>query len=144
MTNQSNGSYQTNSAEQTKKLAAKFAAELSGGELVELIGSLGSGKTTFVRGVMEALGSSVRVKSPTFTLMNEYPVKHQTIKRVIHLDFYRFEDPVQLEALALGDYQRADTVIFVEWPDIFGTPALTPTHKINFTFIDENTREIEF
>lgn len=132
----------TKSAEETIKLAKEFARQLQGGELVELIGDLGTGKTTFVRGVAEALGAKVRVKSPTFTVMNEYPVEHARIKKIIHLDFYRFEDPAQLEAIALGDYQKNDTVVFVEWPDIFGTPILTPTHKIELSFIDENTREI--
>lgn len=133
----------TKSEEETKALATQFASQLAGGELVELIGDLGSGKTTFVRGVVEALGSSVRVKSPTFTVMNEYPVSHPKIKHVVHIDFYRFEDPSQLEALALSDYRKEDTVIFIEWPDIFGTPALTATDTIRFEFVDETTRRID-
>jgi len=136
--------YITKSETETKQLASQFAKKLTGGELVELIGELGAGKTTFVRGVAEALGAKVKVKSPTFTLMNEYPVLNPTIKKIIHLDFYRFEDPSQLEAIALCDYQKANTVVFVEWPDIFGTSILTPTQKIAFNFIDEQTREITF
>ena len=134
--------YVTASEEETKKLAADFASKLSGGEFVELIGDLGSGKTTFVRGAVEAMGSSARVKSPTFTVMNEYPVEGKTIKRVAHLDLYRFEDPVQLEALALEDYKRADTVVFIEWPDIFEKPMITAQHRIEFEFVDETTRKI--
>lgn len=133
----------TKSEQETKKLAAKFARKLKGGELIELVGEIGSGKTTFVRGVVEALGSKVRVKSPTFTLMNEYPIDTPKIKKILHLDFYRFQDPVQLEALALGDYQKSDTVIFVEWPDIFDSPAIVGTQKIFFEFLDENQRRIE-
>jgi tRNA threonylcarbamoyladenosine biosynthesis protein TsaE len=132
----------TKSEEETRKLAADFASKLIGGEVVELIGDLGSGKTTFVRGVVDALGSSVRVKSPTFTVLNEYPVNGETIKRIAHLDLYRFNDPVQLEALALEDYKRADTIIFIEWPDIFEEPMITAQHRIEFEFIDESTRKI--
>ncbi len=132
----------TKSAEETIKLAKEFALTLRGGELIELIGDLGAGKTTFVRGIAEVLGAKVKVKSPTFAIMNEYPVEHARIKKIIHLDFYRFENPSQMEALALGDYQKDDTIVLVEWPDIFGTPILTPTHKIQLSFIDENTREI--
>jgi len=131
------------SEEETRKLAAKFAATLVGGEVVELIGDLGSGKTTFVRGVVDALGSKVKVKSPTFTILNEYPVDGKTIKRIAHLDLYRFNDPVQLEALALDDYKRADTIIFIEWPDIFEEPMITAQHKIHFEFVDETTRKIQ-
>jgi len=96
-----------------------------------------------VRGVAEALGCKVKVKSPTFTVMNEYPVDNDKIKKIVHADFYRFEDPAHLEALALGDYSDDDIVIFVEWPDIFGEGILTPTHTINFEFVDEITRKIE-
>lgn len=135
--------HKTKSEEETKKLAVKFASTLQGGELVALEGDLGAGKTAFVRGVVEALGSKSKVKSPTFTLMNEYRIDHPKIKKIVHLDFYRFQNPVQLEALALGDYSREDTVVFVEWPDIFGMYAVTATHKIKFTMLEENEREIE-
>lgn len=136
--------YTTNSEIETRGLAARFAASLRGGEVVELEGDLGSGKTTFVRGVAEALGAKVRVKSPTFTIMNEYPVAHGSIKRMIHLDLYRFESDSQIEALALDDYRRPDTVIFIEWPDKLSDNQLAATHKIKFKFIDEQTRQIDF
>lgn len=132
----------TKSEEQTKALAAEFATRLRGGEVVELRGDLGSGKTTFVRGIVEALGSAARVKSPTFTVMNEYPIDGKTIKTVAHLDLYRFDDPGQLEALALDDYRTPDTVLFVEWPEKAADDALHPTHIVGFAFIDRTTRKI--
>lgn len=109
--------YTSSSAEETQKIAAEFAATLMGGEFVSLIGDLGAGKTTFTRGLVEALGGTVRVKSPTFTVMNEYPVDHGTIKRIVHIDFYRFTDQEELSALSLEDERRPDTVILAEWPD---------------------------
>lgn len=132
----------TKSEEATKKLAEQFAAILKGGEVVELRGDLGSGKTTFVRGVVEALGSSARVKSPTFTVMNEYPVDHKKIKTVAHLDLYRFDYAEQLEALALADYRNKKTVVFVEWPEKVDDGALEATHVIEFAFVDALTRKI--
>ena len=135
--------HKTNSEEETKKLAAKFAKSLNGGELIALEGDLGAGKTAFDQGVAEALGVKSKVKSPTFTLMNEYRVDHPKIKKIIHLDFYRFQNPVQLEALALGDYNKEDTVVFVEWPDIFGMYAVTANKTIKFNFVDEKTRAID-
>lgn len=110
--------------------------------MIELIGELGSGKTTFVRGVVEALGSNTRVKSPTFTVMNEYPVEHDAIKRVVHLDLYRFKTPQELEALELDDYIAEDSVVFVEWPNIFDVPIFEDAKRIEFTFVDEKTRKI--
>ncbi len=111
--------YTTNSAQETMAIAADFAMTLKGGEFISLIGDLGAGKTTFTRGLVEALGGSVRVKSPTFTVMNEYPVDSGNIKRVVHIDFYRFTDQSELEALSLEDERRPDTVILAEWPNVF-------------------------
>lgn len=106
--------YKTYNAEQTKRLAAEFAKRLKGGEFVALVGELGGGKTTFVQGLAEALGSKAKVKSPTFTLMNIYPTRHQTIKQIVHLDFYRV--PTAHADLALQEYERPDTIIVAEWP----------------------------
>lgn len=106
--------YTTHSAEETKAIAAQFAATLKGGEFIVLVGDLGSGKTTFVQGLAEALGSSANVKSPTFTVMNLYPATHKTIKQIVHIDYYRV--PTASEDLGLEDYQRPDTIIIAEWP----------------------------
>lgn len=118
--------YTTHSAEETQKIAAEFAATLKGGEFISLIGDLGAGKTTFVRGLVEALGGTVRVKSPTFTVMNEYPVDAGAIKRVVHIDFYRFTDATELEALSLDDERRPDTVILAEWPNVLDGNLVVP------------------
>jgi tRNA threonylcarbamoyladenosine biosynthesis protein TsaE len=134
--------YTTTSAEQTQKIAADFAKTLKGGEFVSLIGDLGSGKTTFTRGLVEALGGTVRVKSPTFTVMNEYPVQGKKIKRVVHIDFYRFNDPSELGALSLEDERRPDTVILAEWPNAIEA-AWQENYKITFELgADPETREI--
>ena len=134
--------YTSTSELQTKKIAAEFASKLQGGEFIELIGDLGAGKTVFVRGMVEALGSDARVKSPTFTIMNEYPVQGDHIKKIAHLDLYRFKDESQLSALELEDYINDKTVICVEWPDIFGKSPFEPTHRVNIEHIDAETREI--
>ena len=133
----------TYSENETRALAAEFANTLKGGELVALIGDLGSGKTTFVRGVVEALGSTARVKSPTFTVMNEYPVDASKSRRVVHVDLYRFKDPTHLSGIELEEALQDDTVVFVEWPDVFGELFAKPDREVRFTFVDEGTREIE-
>lgn len=107
----------TSSEQETKKLAAEFAKTLKGGEVVFLDGDLGSGKTTFVRGVVEAFGFDKPVRSPTFTIMNRYPINHETIKEILHLDLYRVEQVGDLETLALQEeLGRPQTVSFIEWP----------------------------
>jgi len=113
-------------------VAAELALTLVGGEFISLIGDLGAGKTTFTQGLVAALGSVARVKSPTFTVMNEYPVVgHASIKRVIHCDLYRFSKASELGALELDEYRRPDTIILAEWanilPDVAWKPDVTVT-----------------
>lgn len=108
-------------------MAAELAATLRGGEFISLIGDLGAGKTTFTQGLVAALGSKARVKSPTFTVMNEYSVVgHPSIGRVIHCDLYRFSKASELGALELDEYRRPDTIIIAEWPNMLPDVAWRP------------------
>ncbi len=95
------------------KLGGILAAWLAPGDLVYLLGNLGAGKTTLVRGLVHALGYPGRVSSPTFTLMNLYP----TIPPVYHFDFYRLEDG-DLNDLGLEDYLERDGIALIEWPNL--------------------------
>ncbi len=95
-------------------LARRFAAVLAPPLAVYLYGDLGAGKTLFTRAYIHALGFEGYVKSPSYGLLETYPVAGQT---VLHLDLYRIEDPEELEYLAIRDLYREDTVLMVEWPD---------------------------
>lgn len=133
----------THSAEETQRVAAELATKLHGGEFVALIGDLGAGKTTFTQGLVAAFGSDVRVKSPTFTVMNEYRIgDHRTIKRVVHIDFWRFTSEKELGALELVDYRRPDTVIVAEWPDVLRDVDFSPDVVVRLRYA-EGGREIE-
>lgn len=134
--------YTSKSELETKEIAAEFAVKLQGGEVIELVGDLGVGKTVFVRAIVETLGSEVRVKSPTFTIMNEYPVDGDRVKRVIHIDLYRFKDESQIRALELDDYISNDSVVCIEWPDVFGKSPFDTDYRVNIDHVDENTRRI--
>ncbi len=133
----------SHSLEESHAIAAVLAKQLVGGERIILIGDLGAGKTTFTQGLVAALGSTARVKSPTFTVMNEYPVTgHPTIHRVVHCDMYRFTAPEELRALELEEYQSPDTVLIIEWPDALPTVDWHPTHIVRIGHIDEHSRSI--
>ncbi len=137
--------YTTHSAEETKVIAKEVALGLKGGEFISLIGDLGAGKTTFVQGFVEALGGGARVKSPTFTVMNQYVIDPPkgAIKRVVHVDFYRFTDEAELGALSLEDERRPDTVIIAEWPNIFDKDVFNSDIKITLEHKGEDERQIE-
>ncbi|MCC6063150.1 MAG: tRNA (adenosine(37)-N6)-threonylcarbamoyltransferase complex ATPase subunit type 1 TsaE [Thermocrinis sp.] len=77
--------------QETINFGKEFAKRLKGDEVICLLGDLGSGKTTFVKGLAEGLGikEGYQVRSPTFTIVNEYPTQRG---RLIHIDLYRVED----------------------------------------------------
>lgn len=78
-----------------------------------LEGDLGTGKTSFVRGVLQAMGEKGKIKSPTYTIIESYQIDSW---QVLHLDLYRLSDPEELAFLGLEDYFTENTVFFVEWP----------------------------
>jgi tRNA threonylcarbamoyladenosine biosynthesis protein TsaE len=104
---------QTSSAEQTEALGARLASTLSAGDVVLVQGELGAGKTTFVRGACRALGVSVPVASPTFTVGQRF----QTSVPVSHLDLFRLAGLDAEDPDLLADYLGPDTIAFVEWPE---------------------------
>lgn len=102
----------TASPEETTAVAAKVAPMLEAGEAVALVGVLGAGKTTFVRGLAGALGYHGRVRSPSFTLVHEYP----TTPPLLHADLYRLSSEEEMLALNL-ETEREGKVLLVEWAD---------------------------
>lgn len=135
------------SSDATEKLAERLAANLKGGEVIELASDLGGGKTTFVRGLARGLGSSAHVSSPTFKLSNEYaipPAQGRTLRKLIHFDFYRLtEAGVVAQELAevLGN---SETVVVIEWSGI--VQDVLPAEHLTVTFepTSEEARRLEF
>lgn len=107
------GKFESTSAADTEALGQTLASELDPGDVVLVEGDLGAGKTTFVRGACRALGVTVPVTSPTFTIGQLYPGGGGT---VAHVDLYRLGSLADEEPELLADYLRPDTVAFVEWP----------------------------
>lgn len=105
-------SWASSSPEETGRIAAALARELRLGDLVELEGELGAGKTTFVRAAARELGVTDPVTSPTYTVGDRHPA---AIGAVSHLDLYRSSGLTLEELVDLEPYLD-DAVVFVEWP----------------------------
>jgi tRNA threonylcarbamoyladenosine biosynthesis protein TsaE len=101
----------------TCRLGAALAAALTPGDLVLLEGDLGAGKTFLVRAIARGLGvpSSVRITSPTFTLVHEHPGRVP----IVHADLYRLGDPDELVELGLIERVGGDAVALIEWGERF-------------------------
>lgn len=108
----------TRSGDETEALGARLlgSPQPKGAPcvVVFLRGELGSGKSTFARGALRALGVTGPIKSPSYTLLETYELPAIT---AVHLDLYRLEDPDELENLGLSDYHRPGFLWLVEWPE---------------------------
>src|SRR5579875_1372 len=108
------GTFHTTQAAETEALGARLAGALGAGEMVLVEGDLGAGKTTFVRGAARALGVTVPVTSPTFTIGQRYPATGG--RTVAHIDLYRVATLEDEDPELLADYLGPETIAFVEWP----------------------------
>ena len=102
----------TSSAAETEALGERLGARLKPGDLVLLAGPLGSGKTTFVRGMARGAGSDAQVQSPTFTLVRVYSGRVQ----LAHVDLYRVRAPGELADLGLDELLDEGAMV-IEWGD---------------------------
>ena len=106
--------YFTNSAEETERLGQRLGETLRGGEVVAYLGELGAGKTAFTRGLARGLGISMRVTSPTYTIVNEYTGGRFPL---FHFDMYRLGSEEELFDIGWEDYLARGGVCAVEWSE---------------------------
>lgn len=116
----------------TSTLAACLARALTPGLHIQLIGDLGAGKTTLVRGVLRALGFRGRVKSPSYSLIEPYEVSSLYL---YHLDLYRLNTPRELIDAGLRDVFGDSAVCFVEWPQRGGDALPAPDVSLELVTI---------
>ena len=114
----------TQSAEETRALAALVAPLCRAGDVVLLVGDLGAGKTTFAQGFAAGLGVEGPVTSPTFALVRQYRCRAGSpVSTLIHADVFRTSSLDEIAGLALAELVEEDAVALVEWGDV-AAPAL--------------------
>jgi tRNA threonylcarbamoyladenosine biosynthesis protein TsaE len=131
----------SNSENKTVALGEEFAkTKLKPGDVVALIGELGSGKTRFIKGICSGLGVTEHVSSPSFTIVNEYASKNG---KIFHFDFYRIASISELKEIGFYDYVYNEGICVIEWAD--RVMDLLPPNRYDVLFTlgeSETVREI--
>ena len=128
------------SAAETEAAGARVAQKIGAGDILALVGDLGSGKTQFVKGLVRGLGCADAVTSPTFTLLHEYRAGPLP---VYHFDFYRIESPAAVRAIGFDEIVFGDGVTVIEWADRFAEAVPPQARWIRFEIASENQRRID-
>ena len=123
------------------RLGKHIGQHLKGGEVIELIGDVGAGKTTLTRAIARGLGIDETIHSPTFTISNRY--QSDTGLELAHYDFYRLSDAgIMAEELA-EVMEASETITIIEWGDVL--PDILPASKITIrlTSPSEERRDLD-
>ncbi|OGQ13425.1 MAG: tRNA (adenosine(37)-N6)-threonylcarbamoyltransferase complex ATPase subunit type 1 TsaE [Deltaproteobacteria bacterium RBG_19FT_COMBO_46_12] len=132
---------QTKSASETIQIGKSIGSRLLPGDVVALVGELGSGKTQFIKGMATGagVGKPTYISSPSFTLINEYPGRIP----FYHIDLFRLEWEKEAEELGLEDYFQGEGITAIEWADKI--PSLLPKEMllIHIAYTGKNIRSIE-
>ena len=111
------------------------------GNVIELVGDVGAGKTTFVRGLAKGLGVEEEVTSPSFTISKMYACKNG--KNLVHYDFYRLSEPAIMSEDLLEKINDPDNIVVVEWADSVKNLLPNKHMTIEINYLDENVREVK-
>ena len=122
-----------------KKSAKKFINLTTDKKIFAFFGVMGSGKTTIIKAICEALGAKDIVTSPTFTIVNEY--KTSLGKSIYHIDFYRIKKTEEVFEFGLEEYLESGSYCFMEWPELIEEILPRETVRVNIS-VDEDERRI--
>jgi ATPase, YjeE family len=133
--------FQIKSLDTIRETAREFINNMGGRTVFAFYGSMGAGKTTFVKAVCEELGVKDVVNSPTFAIINEYEVEGKA--PIFHFDFYRINKPEEAFDFGYEDYFYSGSICFIEWPEKI--EALLPENCVKVTIEEQadGSRKIE-
>lgn len=126
-----------NSVDETMAFGQNLGQELVGGEVFELVGDVGAGKTSFVKGLARGLGVDDDVQSPSFTISRVYKCRDELELR--HYDFYRLDDAGIMSHEILEGLEDKNVITVVEWADTVAS--VLPEKHITIRFSYDATRD---
>ena len=105
-----------NSLDEITEVAREFLSLMDGKKLFAFYGTMGAGKTTFIKALCEVLGVTDNVTSPTFAIVNEYETGRGDV--IYHFDFYRLKNLQEVRDIGFDDYLDSGNVCLMEWPEM--------------------------
>lgn len=134
--------YISDSPPKTEALAKEFLAKNPGVNLIGLSGDLGSGKTVFVKGIAKALGINRNITSPTFVIEKIYKSK---ARQLVHIDAYRLSGADDLRTIGFDEFSvDSKNIVVIEWPERVFSVFPGKMKIINFYYVSEDKRKINF
>ena len=118
--------------------ARQFVDAMNGRHLFAFYGSMGAGKTTFIKAICETLGVTDVINSPTFAIVNEY--RDAADRPIYHFDFYRLRRPTEAYDIGFEDYIDSGNVCFMEWPEMVESLLPDDTVRVDITEQPDGTR----
>ena len=127
--------------EHISEAAKQFVDQIGSHKVFAFYGSMGAGKTTFIKAVCEELGVEDVITSPTFAIVNEYTGKEGTI---YHFDFYRIKKLEEVYDMGYEDYFYSGALCFIEWPELIEEVLPDDAVKVSITEKEDGSRAILF
>ncbi len=130
------------SLEDIKTAAQQFIDHIGGNTVFAFYGSMGAGKTTFIKAVCECLGVKEVITSPTFAIVNEYQAE-KIQKTIYHFDFYRIKKLEEVYDMGYEDYFYSNALCFLEWPELIEELLPANTKIVKISQLEDGSRVVE-
>ena len=125
-----------------REAAREFINHIGEARVFAFYGTMGAGKTTFIKAVCEELGVEDVITSPTFAIVNEYSM--QQGQRVYHFDFYRIKRLEEVYDMGYEDYFYSGALCFIEWPELIEEILPDDAVRVSITGQEDNSRMVSF